>query len=284
MDDAPLIPSALFGLRTWRVVADEDGECLRAAHRGTPWPGGGAWLSAACDSPQQHDAPAPDCQCGIHAWHPCASSARRVLAARAEVPGIVEAGGEVQLHEQGFRARRARPHALIVAPRRNARAIERLGRRYGVPVIEIGSPAALVAWCRDRGLGLDPETVQRMLGPDRAREARDERTRARRQCLLRAAAGVALAAALLIVGLQFLSGPPSPDGVYGRTGWVVRPRTVTAPAAKVVAPSSTATPAVRETSHMKRSTCRYGGTDHRAPRERRHRAHERAASRGCRPG
>jgi hypothetical protein len=206
-----------------------------------------------------------------------------VLAARREVPGIVEAGGVVQLHEQGFRAGRARPYALIVAPGRNARAIERLGRRYGVPVIDIASPAALVAWCREQRLGLDPPAVQRMLGPQRVREARAERSRARRQGVLRAVAYVAVAAVLLSVGLQFLSGPPSPRGVYGRTGWVVRPQTVAAPAPTAVAPSSDPAPAARETSHMKRSTCRYGGTDDRAPRGRRDRASERVASRGCRP-
>jgi hypothetical protein len=283
MDDAPLIPSPLFGLRTWRVVADKDGDRLTAAHRGTPWPAGGAWLSAQCGSTPEHDAPAAGCHCGIHAWHPSARAARRVLGARAEVPGIVEAGGTVELHDEGFRASRARPYALIVGPRRNRRAIERLGRRYGVPVVDIASPAALVEWCRERGLGLEPQVVERLLGPERARQARAERRRSRRRGILGVAAYVALAAAVLVAGLLFLSGPPSPEGVYGRTGWVVRPQTTTTPRPKnVVAPASVAVPKARETTRVKRSRCRYGESDDRTRSRRRGRAHGRATGRRCR--
>jgi hypothetical protein len=287
MDDAPLIPSPLFGLRTWRVVADDDGDLLTAAHRGTHWPAGGAWLRAECGTTPDHDAPAAGCHCGIHAWHPTVHAAKRVLSARAEVPGIVEAGGTVELHDEGFRASRARPYALFAGPRRNVRAIARLGRRYGVPVVDIESPAALLAWCRERGLGLEPPVVEQLLGPERTQQARAEKRRARRRGILGVAAYVALAAAVLVAGLLFLSGPPSPKGVYGRTGWVTLPKTTTTPkpppARKtVVAPASVTVHDARETTRAKRSRCRYGESDDRTRSRRRGRAHERVAARRCR--
>jgi hypothetical protein len=284
MDDAPLIPSPLFGLRTWRVVADDDGDRLTAAHRGTPWPAGGAWLSARCGSTPEHDAPAPGCHCGIHAYHPSARAARRMLGVRAEVPGIVEASGMVELHEEGFRASRARPYALFAAPRRNARAVERLARRYGVPVVTVASADEIAAYCREHGLGLDPAIVAGLLGPERAGEARHERRRARRQGTLRAIAYAAIVAVVAAIGLQFLSGPPSPKGVYGRTGWVILPQTTRSPPPrKAAAPSVTAVPAARETTRARRSRCAYGGTDHRARHGRRGSGRSRAARRRCRP-
>jgi hypothetical protein len=40
---------------------------------------------------------------------------------------------------------------------------------------------------------------------------------------VRGTAALAIAGALLGFGLTFANGPHSPDGVYGRTGWVVCP-------------------------------------------------------------
>jgi hypothetical protein len=285
MDDPPLIPSPLFGLRTWRVEVDEDGERLVGAHRGTPWPGGGRWLTAECDVDGAHAAPAPGCQCGIHAWHPSRAGARRVLVARAEIPGIVEANGPIELHEEGFRARRARPYALVVAPRRNARMIERLARRHGVPVVTIRSADELAAYCRDRGLGLEPGVVAELLGPEVRARVRRERAEGRRRTTIRALIYAALVAAVAAFGVHFLTGPPSPNGVFGRFGWVIPPKTETTPGppASVPAPVADRVPSRRETTPRKRSRCRYGGTEHRARRGRRGRAHARAAGGRCRP-
>ena len=44
------------------------------------------------------------------------SSARRVLACRREIPGIAEASGAIEIHEDGFRAERARPYAFLLPP------------------------------------------------------------------------------------------------------------------------------------------------------------------------
>lgn len=224
MSDAALIPAPLYGLRTWRTAVDARGECLTGVYEDTPWPDGAAWLHASCQPAGEHAAPDPDCTCGIHGWHPARTTARRVLASHFDVPGIVEAAGAVQVHDEGFRAQRARPYALVVTPGRNAQLAARLGKRYGAEVIELAGADALVAWCRDRGLGLDEAVLDQLLGADRAVQRHRARRRRRRTDAFRIATALVVAAALLSLGGAFASGPPSPDGVYGRTGWVVPPR------------------------------------------------------------
>jgi hypothetical protein len=221
--DAALVPAPLYGLRTWRPATDARGEYLTGAYDATPWPDGGAWLHATCERAAGHAAPDPDCSCGIHAWHPTRASARRVLASRFDVPGIVEAAGAVQVHEEGFRAQRARPHALVATPGRNARLVARLGERYGVEVIEVSGPDALLRWCHDRDLGLAQPVVDGLIGAEAKAECVQARRRRRRKDAIGLGAALAVAAALLSFGGAFASGPPSPNGVYGRTGWVVPP-------------------------------------------------------------
>jgi hypothetical protein len=218
VSEPPLIPAPLYGLRTWRLVADADGERLTGVAQATTWPDGGTWLDAACGSGGEHDAPQPDCDCGIHAWHPRRSSARRVLASRFEVPGIVEAAGAVEVHEEGFRAQRGRPYALFVAPGRNAKLLARLCRSYGAELVEVHGPAALIAWCHDRGLGLDERTVDELLGPDEADARRRMRRSRTRRDALRLAAAVIVSAMLLLLGALFAKDPPGPHELFGRTG------------------------------------------------------------------
>jgi hypothetical protein len=218
VSEPPLIPAPLYGLRTWRLVADADGERLAAVAQGTPWPEGGAWLHAVCGTGGEHDAPQPDCDCGIHAWHPRRWSARRVLASRFEVPGIVEATGAVEVHEEGFRAERGRPRALFVAPGRNAKLVARLCRRYGAELVEVPGPGALLAWCHDRALGLDERTIDQLLGPGEADARRRMRRGKARRDALRVAAALILSGMLLLLGAVFAKDPQGPHQLFGRTG------------------------------------------------------------------
>ena len=222
MNDPALIPTALYGLRTWRPAADEQGERLVGAYDDTPWPDHGAWLEAVCTGGQAgyHAAPDARCACGIHAWHPGRRAARRVLASRRDVAGIVEATGAIEVHEEGFRAQRARPHALVVVPGRNRALLARLAERYDADLIEVSGPDALAAWCRDRGLGLTEHVVDELLGTDRT----VARRRRRRRDVLGVGALLVIVAVMLSLGLAFANGPPSPNGVFGRTGWVILPR------------------------------------------------------------
>jgi hypothetical protein len=216
MTDAPLVPGPLYGLRTWRVVHGPDGERLAAPLRDGEWPAGGEWLLATCDR-GEHAVPGRDCDCGIHGWHPRRASARRVLGVRREVPGIVEADGEVEVHEEGFRAERAQPYALVVAPGGNAALVERLAAAYDVPVVEVAGPDELLAWCRERGLGLAEPVVERLLGPQPAAERR----RRGRTNALRLVVALVVGALLVLAGLQLTSEPD--HDLYGRGGKVERP-------------------------------------------------------------
>jgi hypothetical protein len=202
---APLVPGPLYGLRTWRVVTHDGRERLSAPQRGTPWSSGAGWLEATCGD--GHAAPAADCLCGIHAWHPRPAFARRILRSRFDLPGIVEADGAVEVHEDGFRAERARPYAFIRLPGRNPFVIDRLAAAYGAEILDLRRPEELLAVCRERGLGLQEPVVEELLGAEALAERRRARARRRRDDALRVL--VAMAALALLVVLALASGASS---------------------------------------------------------------------------
>jgi len=215
MSAPPLVPSPVYGLRTWSAIGEHGRERLAGPRTGTPWPTGGEWLEARCD--HSHPAPASGCDCGIHAWHPGPHGARRVLVLRREIPGLVEAEGAVELHHDGFRAERARPYALLQAPYANPRLTRRLGDAYGIEVIGVSDADAIVAWCRARGLGLSPDVIDQLLGPEAVAEARRARRRRTRLAGLRIAAAVVVIAVLVLIGLAATSDPGGRT-LQGRTG------------------------------------------------------------------
>jgi hypothetical protein len=217
MSDTALVPAPLYGLRTWRVVGGNGAERLIAPHQRSEWPPGGAWLVARCDRSRDHEPPHEGCGCGVHAWHPSARSAKRVLASRREIPGIAELRGATELHADGVRAERARPCVLFLGRGRNGRLLQRLAQAYGAEVVEVNGADSVVAFCRARRLGLDPSTVVALLGPARAEEYRRSKRQKVRLDALRLAAAVALAALLIVAGLQFAN-PPSDRVLHGRTG------------------------------------------------------------------
>jgi hypothetical protein len=200
VSSAPLVPGPLYGLRTWRVVIEDGRERLSAPQRGTPWALGHGWVEAACG--EDHAAPAADCRCGIHAWHPRRAAARRILRSRFDLPGIVEVDGAVEVHEDGFRAQRARPYAFVRLPGRNPYAIERLAAAYGAEVIDLRRPEELLAVCRERRLGLQEPIVEQLIGPDVLAAHHREQARRRRRDALRIAAALvvlAIGCALAVV-------------------------------------------------------------------------------------
>jgi hypothetical protein len=219
VSDAPLVATPVYGLRTWTVSGERPDERLAGSYRDAPWPAGGAWLEASCPSAEGHSAPAPGCGCGVHAWHPRPRAARRILAGRREIPGIVEASGAIEVHEDGFRAEWARPYALLLAPGRNAALIHRLGAAYHVPIVDVGGADAVLAWCRAHGLGLSAPVVAELLGPDEL-DARRRTRRARvRANAFRLAAAVVIAALLVVLGLV-ATDSPGERVLSGRAGEV----------------------------------------------------------------
>lgn len=218
VESPTLVAGPLYGLRSWAVVGPPGEERLAGPQRRTPWPEGGAWLYATCERDAAHVAPAHDCVCGIHVLHPDAANARRVLAVRREVPGIVECDGPVEVHPDGFRARRGRPHALVLVAGRNAGLLARLSRAYDAEVVEVRGPADLEHWCRDRGLGLAPAVVDELLGPGTAQAWRRTNRRNARVAAARIVAALLVTIALALVAYAALPDPPGPHWVYGRTG------------------------------------------------------------------
>ncbi len=154
---------------------------------------GEGWIEATCG--EDHHAPDADCGCGIHAWHPRRASARRILRSRFDLPGIVEADGAVEVHEEGFRAQRARPYAFVRLPGRNPFLIERLAAAYGAEVLDLRRPEELLAVCRERRLGLQEPVVEELIGAEAIAQRRRDRARQRRNDALR------VVAALLAVAL-----------------------------------------------------------------------------------
>jgi hypothetical protein len=213
-----LVVGPLYGLRSWAVVGPPGDERLAGPQRRTPWPDDGAWLYATCERNPAHLAPEHDCVCGIHVLHPDEANARRVLSVRREVPGIVECDGPVEVHADGFRARRGRPHALVLLPGRNARLLDRLSRVYGAELVEVRGPADLEHWCRDHGLGLEPAVVDGLLGPGTTAEWRRASRRTARFAVMRVVAALLVTIVLALVAYAALPDPPGPHWVYGRTG------------------------------------------------------------------
>jgi hypothetical protein len=215
----PLVATPVYGLRTWTISGQRPEERLAGPQRETPWPPGGAWLEASCPAAKGHSAPAPDCDCGVHGWHPRPRAARQILASRREIPGIVEARGAIEVHEEGFRAERARPYAFFLTPGRNAALAHRLGEAYDVPVVEVGDADAVLAWCSEGGLGLSPAVVAGLLGTDELdaqRRARRSRVRAN---AFRLAAAIIVAALLVAAGVAVTDSPGDRE-LRGRVGEV----------------------------------------------------------------
>jgi hypothetical protein len=140
-----------------------------------------------------------------------------VFESRRNVAGVVEASGAIEVYEDGFRAQRGRPHALVRAPGRNTQLLERLGDAYRVPLIDAPRPGDLVGWCRERDLGLDEAVVTELLGGTAIEERRRLRRSRRRAMALRTAVALVVVALLLAIGLVVTSSPGDRT-LSGRTG------------------------------------------------------------------
>ncbi len=216
MSDSPLVPGPVYGLRSWGVAGAPGHERLVGPYRSTPWPSGGAAFKAECSATPPHEPPGTACACGLHAWHPSRAAARRVCSVRREVPGILEAWGAVEVHADGFRAERGRPHALVLLPTGNARRLERLAGTYDADLLRLDGPDALLAHCRARGLGLAEGVVAQLVGTEGLAAGRRER---RRRGVLTA---VGVAAVLVLGGVAVVVDPGAEHGkvLHGRSGEV----------------------------------------------------------------
>ena len=223
MTDTPLVAGPLYGLRTWVVVGSPGEERLAGPHSGTPWPAGAAWLEATCAVDPTHVAPEHDCVCGLHALHPSAENARKVLSARREIAGVVECDGATEIHPDGFRAQRGRPYALVTTPLKNPGLVERLARSYGAEVVSVDGPDDLVDWCHDRRLGFEPPVVDELVGADVARAWRQTKRQRSRRVVGGMLAVIVLSVVLALLASLALPDPKGPHVVRGRVGEVTVP-------------------------------------------------------------
>ena len=196
VSSAPLVPGPLYGSAHLEGGDARGGrERLSAPQRGTPWGLGRDWEQATCG--EEHAGPRRELQAAASTpGTRAAQSARRVLRSRFDLPGIVEADGAVEVHEEGFprRARaavrvRAAPRAQPVPDRSPGRRLRR--RRSST----CAGPEELLAVCRERRLGLQPPVVEELLGAAAIAERRRARARQRRDDALR------VVAALLVLAL-----------------------------------------------------------------------------------
>ena len=172
----PAVPGPVYGLRSWRT---ERGGSLRGFFSDEPWETGPKATRARCTGTRGHRAPASHCGCGLYALHPtvaqCEASfeARRASRARpseppSEVVGIIAAWGEVHLHETGFRAQYARPHAFLLpggaSMREYGERVKALAASHGAQVLEVASGRELHRLCRRENLGLSSAVVGDLLG------------------------------------------------------------------------------------------------------------------------
>jgi hypothetical protein len=125
----------ILGWRAWGVTEAPSGLYL-VSHGATRWP----WrkpLVAACDH-RSHQAPDPDCSCGIYAlaidefpYYDYDSDGDGPFG--YPVFGTVDLHGVVVRGTRGYRAEKARPRELYLA-HRHYRLVRPLRNAYGVPV------------------------------------------------------------------------------------------------------------------------------------------------------
>ena len=130
--------------------------------------GGGAWLDGDVPVDPGHAAPAPRLRRAASTPGTRAGARRAACSATAAaISGVVEAAGAIEVHGTASAPSARGPRALF-ATRQLERRAARAGwpRRYRAEVVPAGGADAVLAWCRERELGLDAAVVDELLGPE----------------------------------------------------------------------------------------------------------------------
>jgi hypothetical protein len=143
MLEAPDLVEPVIGFRKWRVTGDHltspyiplrwDSRVAHArcfpANRSLVF--GDGWLE------EPHDAPHPECQCGIYAYH--RPPERGPIPDRGRTFGIVSLWGRIEVHADGVRAEHAEIVALAYCRELGSGhhdEIAAIARQLGVPLVE----------------------------------------------------------------------------------------------------------------------------------------------------
>jgi len=172
--DFPYIAGTILGIREWST--DRELTVLNAAMLTGEWETDGTPTTATCSfAPDGHEAPDPDCQCGLYARHPWTAEGRSLYrtwpADPERVVGIVAAWGRIEVHREGFRAQHARPVALLLpgldtcpgqfCPKYRGR-LRRLAERCGAELIDL-ERTSLDAWLGEHPGQLDEATLEQLM-------------------------------------------------------------------------------------------------------------------------
>ncbi len=168
MSDTPFFAGTIEGIRGWSLSDDLE---LRGRGLGSSeaWAPDGSPTEAVCLEDDDHPAPDPGCECGLYALHPQAQISEWVdVFLFGGVAGVVEAWGQIELHEVGFRAQFARPKLLFepashLISMKDLTSIHEAAERYRVPVVPVPRPEHAAEWCRAREIGLASEVVEQTL-------------------------------------------------------------------------------------------------------------------------
>lgn len=125
-ESIPRFSGMLLGVRQWLVPDSLDElKPLRTLKASTPsWETDGSATQARCfsDGSEAHECPGKGCECGLRGYHPWLVppwylwSGDKAANKDRYVTGVVEAWGRIELYQEGFRAARARPVALVLPP------------------------------------------------------------------------------------------------------------------------------------------------------------------------
>jgi hypothetical protein len=179
-DERPLVPGVIQGLRIWDADTDELRLC---GFEHVAWEAGGKETVARCLAGGRHwglgegsKPPVGDCRCGLYAHHLFLEEFldeiddlhRGRSYEHMLVMGVIEAWGKVELHEEGFRAERARPVALLIphgVSDRRAEEIEQLAEAYCCEAVELGPGAGVDELTERFDRGMDRAAVVELLKP-----------------------------------------------------------------------------------------------------------------------
>lgn len=170
--DPPLFGGPIAGVRAWSIQAKAGGPpVLSSINQRSYWAPGEPMAAECWLRDEPHDVPAPDCHCGIYAWHPWAIREGGTAyiaddpAERGSVIGIIEGWGRTELHADGFRAQFARPTALFASPGPSDYKdnVAGLAEVYGLNLINAGGKADIAKVCAELPQVLDEATVVRLV-------------------------------------------------------------------------------------------------------------------------
>ncbi|MCB0868157.1 MAG: hypothetical protein KDB48_05645 [Solirubrobacterales bacterium] len=180
-EKTPFLAGTIIGIRQWH--SDLSLSRLRPLTRYQDWKMDGKPTEAVCANHEgSHQAPDPDCDCGLHAYHPWSSKREHLsLYFRdSQVTGLVAAWGKVEVHGEGFRAQYAKPMAFVLPPattllwrfeRLNqdadfdwySRCLKRLAEDCGAEIIDMSDENALDDWLSRNPSQLGEQVVARLL-------------------------------------------------------------------------------------------------------------------------